>query len=283
MKKSEIYNIWIDFLISRDNIEKIILKNTKLSKSQLFLSDEINDIFKDEIISDFNKLKNWVPLEYILENAEFYSLDFFVDNRVLVPRNDTEIMVDKAIEKIVELDNSTLIDIWTGSGCIAISILKNTLKIKYCYITDISNSVLEVAKKNIQKHNLDKKIQTIKSNLLIKFLWNNDYPLSNNVIITANLPYIKIWDYGNMSNETIKHEPNLALYGGENTGFELYENLIKECILLKKLNNLKNIYLFIEIWFDQYEYSKKYLENKWLIFKYYKDNNNINRCIKIKF
>jgi methylase of polypeptide subunit release factors len=50
-----------------------------------------------------------------------------------------------------------------------------------------------------------------------------------------------------MSNETIKHEPNLALYGGENTGFELYENLIKECILLKKLNNLKNIYLFIEI------------------------------------
>jgi release factor glutamine methyltransferase len=52
-----------------------------------------------------------VPLEYILENAEFYSLDFFVDNRVLVPRNDTEIMVDKAIEKIVELDNSTLIDI----------------------------------------------------------------------------------------------------------------------------------------------------------------------------
>lgn len=283
MKKSKIYNIWKDFWINNQNIEKIILKNTKLSKSQLFLTDEINNDDEVDIIADFNKLKKWEPIEYILWNAKFYSLDFFVDKRVLIPRNDTEIMVDKAIEVLVKLDHSTLIDIWTGSGCIAISILKNTQKIKHCYITDISRNILELTKKNVSKHSLDKKILILKSNLLIKFLWNNDYHLSNNIIITANLPYIKNWDYGNMSIETIKYEPDLALYGGKNTGFELYETLIKECFLLKKLNNLKNIYLFIEIWFDQYEYSKKYLETKWLNSKYYEDNNGIKRCIKIEF
>lgn len=283
MKKENFYELWHNLWINNQNIEKIILKITKLSKSELFLADFIDDKFKDEIIENFEKLKEGEPIEYILWNAEFYSLDFFVDKRVLIPRNDTEIMVDKAIETIVNYDDLSYIDVWTGSSCIAISILKNTQKIKHCYVTDISNNALEVAKKNIIKHNLDKKIKIIKSDLLIKFLWNNDYPLSNNLILTANLPYVKVWDYGNMSEETIKYEPYLALYGWKNTWFELYENLIKECFLLKKLNNLKNIYLFIEIWFDQYEYSKQYLEIQELKFNYYKDNNSINRCIKIKF
>ena len=84
-----------------------------------------------------------------------------------------------------------------------------------------------------------------------------------------------------MSDETIKYEPDLALYGWEETGFELYERLIAQCLELRK--KWHNITLFIEIGFDQYNYSKKYLENLWLSFEYFKDNGGVWRCIKIEF
>jgi methylase of polypeptide subunit release factors len=113
------------------------------------------------------------------------------------------------------------------------------------------------------------------------------------IIITANLPYIKNWDFKNMSFKTLKYEPKMALFWWKNTGFELYEKLINEIIKLKiyksrnlinhKQSDFKVIILFIEIWFDQYEYSKKYLENLWLKYEYFKDNTWIYRCIKINF
>jgi len=80
-----------------------------------------------------------------------------------------------------------------------------------------------------------------------------------------------------MSIETINHEPDLALYWWKETWFELYEKLIEQC------QKIWNITLFIEIWFDQKEYSKSYLENKKLKNNYYKDNSWIDRCIKIIF
>ncbi|MFK7779842.1 MAG: HemK family protein methyltransferase [Candidatus Gracilibacteria bacterium] len=267
----------------KKNIDLIIQKITGLTKGQLFLNPKIDPKFNLLIDESIRRLKSGEPIEYIINNAEFYSLNFYVDSNVLIPRNDTEIMVDKAIETIIELDKSALIDVGTGSGIIAISIIKNTKKINNCYSVDISRKVLEVTKKNIVKHGLQKRIQTIKSDLLIKFIGNTDYPLCKNLIITANLPYIKTGDFKNISTETIKYEPKLALFGGKNTGFELYEILIKECLLLKKLNNLNNIYLFIEIGFDQKEYSSKYLTKLGLKHNYFKDEGGIERCIKVKF
>jgi len=84
-----------------------------------------------------------------------------------------------------------------------------------------------------------------------------------------------------MDENTIKYEPKLALYWWEKTWFELYESLIHQCITLKKQFQNKKIILFIEIWFDQYKYSKQYLENIWLQWDYFKDNGWIIRCIKI--
>lgn len=283
MKKSQIYEIWKDFWINSNIIEKIIINSTKLSKTQLFLSEEIWDIYYEEIFNNLNRVKSWEPIEYILNKAEFYSLDFFVDSRVLIPRNDTEIMVDKALDSIINNENSTLIDIWTWSSCIAISILKNTNKIKYAYVIDISKKALEVSLINLKKHFLDKKVIQIKSNLLEKILQDNEYKITDNIVITANLPYIKNKDYSNMDIETIKYEPKIALYWWEKTWFEIYENLIYQCKKLKNINLNKKITLFIEIWFDQYEYSKNYLEQNLLKWIYYSDNSWINRCVKIKF
>lgn len=283
MDKKEVFQLWRWINLESRIIEQILLKITWLTKSQLFLIDEIDDKYKYNIQNSFERLKNWEPIEYIINKAEFYSLDFYVDSRVLIPRNDTEIMVDKAIEALLEKNWITLIDVWTWSSCIAISILKNTNKVNNSYVIDISENALKVSRKNIIKHYLENKIQQIHWNLLTNFLGINDYELNKNIVITANLPYIKENDHENMDKETIEFEPALALYWWKETWFELYEQLIRECFQLKTINKLKSLTLFIEIWFDQKEYSEKYLKNLNLKFEIFKDNSKIDRCIKIEF
>jgi methylase of polypeptide subunit release factors len=147
---------------------------------------------------------------------------------------------------------------------------------------------LEVSKKNIKLHKLEKQMTQIKWDLLNPLLTSpyqgrNSYKLEKNIIITANLPYIKDCDFENMDYETIRYEPNIALYWWEKTWFELYEKLILQCIKLKEISEIENIILFIEIWFDQKEVSEKYLWKLWLKFEIFKDNSLIERCVKIIF
>ncbi|MDP2090391.1 MAG: peptide chain release factor N(5)-glutamine methyltransferase [Candidatus Gracilibacteria bacterium] len=301
MKKNEIYKIGKDLGINDNKIEKIILKITDLSKSQLFLCDDIDDKFIENIKNSFFRLNNGEPIEYIINNAEFFGLDFYVDNRVLIPRNDTEVMVEKAIEEIDGLTHPpsgtslekgrnyqdiTLIDVGTGSSCIAISILKNINKIENAFLVDISKDALEISKINIKLHKLENQINQIKGDLLKPLLpspyqGRNSYKIGKNLIITANLPYIKNGDFENMDNETINFEPDIALYGGENTGFELYEKLILQCIELKKQNYLENMILFIEIGFDQKEVCEKFLNTLGISYEIFNDNSGIERCVKI--
>lgn len=278
MKKQELILIWRKFWLQFDIIEKILIKKTGLSKSQFFLAEEFNIWNLEELKNIFKKVAFGYPIEYILENAEFYGLDFYVDKRCLIPRNDTEVMVDEAIKVLSE--NSIYIDIWTWSWAIPISVYKNSKnKIKKIYAVDISTDALEVAKKNIKTHNLENKIKLLKSNLL-----SDLFPLLakegvRGWIITANLPYIKNEDFWNMDREVILHEPAVALYWWKKTWFELYEKLIEQIIE----SNNKKVILFIEIWFDQKEVAINYLENKKLSFEIFKDNWAIERCVKIKF
>jgi methylase of polypeptide subunit release factors len=97
------------------------------------------------------------------------------------------------------------------------------------------------------------------------------------------LPYIKNRDFINMDQEVIFYEPSVALYWWEETWFELYEKLTDQIIEFKSKLNLEKIVAFYEIWFDQYEISKDYLEKKGLKFDYFKDFNNIYRTIKVEF
>ncbi len=283
MKKNEVYKYWRELKINSNKIEIILLKITELSKSQLFLLDEINDEYFKEIKNIFYRLSNWEPLEYIINNAEFYSLNFYVNSKVLIPRDDTEILVDKVLDTIVNYNSLTLIDIWTWSSCIPISIIKNTTKVGNCYVIDISKNALKVSEKNIHQHNLEKTIKQINWDLIQNLISSNNYNFKKNIIITANLPYIKNNDFENIDKETIKYEPALALYWWKDTWFELYEQLIKESSQFKNIYNLESLILFIEIWFDQKEYSEKYLNKLNLKYKIFKDNNWIDRCIKIEF
>ena len=296
MKKQDVILFGRKFWIQLDIVEKILMKKTGLNKSQFFLSEQLNLSQKDleELDKLFKKIAFGYPIEYALENAEFYWLNFYVDKRCLIPRNDTEIMVDKAIEIVHEFslknNNIVYIDVWTGSWAIPISIVDNIWQyIDKVFAVDISEEALEVAKKNIKLYNLVDKIKLLKSDLLSIFeLDTNVFDKSWNInieklVITANLPYIKNKDFWNMDKEVILHEPSVALYWWKKTGFELYEKLIFECFELHSIYNIINLILFIEIWFDQKEYAINYLNNKKLNFEIFKDNWGVNRCIKINF
>ena len=304
MKKQEALLFGKKFWVQLDIVEKILMKKTGLNKSQFFLSDELNLSENDleELKILFKKIAFGYPIEYALENAEFYGLDFYVDKRCLIPRNDTEIMVDEAIKEIKKVGNAGLhslqyIDIWTGSGAIPISIVDNVWQYIYkVFAVDISEDALEIAKKNIKSHNLVDKIKLLKSDLLENIGQTQGLPLQEsrgvpcvhpNYVITANLPYIKNEDFWNMDKDVILHEPSVALYWWEKTGFELYEKLIMQIIdsplLDKRRTGGEVIILFIEIWFDQKEYAVNYLNNKNLNFDIFKDNWGVERCVKIEF
>lgn len=222
------------------------------------------------------------------DNEEFYSLPFYVDPRVLIPRNDTEILVDQVIKtsKHFSHKETVFIDIGTGSSAILTAVVKNIQDdFKQAIWLDISPEALEVANINVVKNNIQNKVQLFQSDLL-EIIFSSSFSLQSaqNLLITANLPYIKNGDIANMDQEVLDNEPHIALFWWEKTGFEMYERLIGQIFELKNKNIYKkNIVLFIEIWFDQYEYSRQYLSELWLSFEYFKDLQGIWRCIKILF
>lgn len=239
------------------------------------------------------KRKNNYPLAYITGQKEFYGLDFTINEDVLVPRPETEQMVELALAEINNLltnqksnsDSQTqilLADIGTGSGCIPISILKtiqeknnNLLPQIKTTATDISKKALEVAKKNTKKHQVD--IDLRKGSLADPILKElHDY---ENIIITANLPYLIEEEFN--SEASIKKEPKQALIA-ENGGLEHYEEL------LKQLNKVglkgKNLVSFFEINPNQSEKIQeiicKYLKNADVQIK--KDLKRLDRLVMIK-
>ncbi len=280
MQKKEIYSqlsSWFDSY----QISELILQHTGLNKNQLFFCENIENFSQSDINKYLDLQKKWTPFEYIIQKAEFYGYEFFVDSRVLIPRNDTEIMVDWVLEYLNKrkISGPVLLDIWTWSSCIPISILKNTKNISECFVVDISQKALEVSKINIEKNNLEDKISQLYGSLLEPLLHKKFQ--NKDILITANLPYIKDGDFENMSPETVLHEPDTALYWGPVTWFELYETLIEQIEIIKKSQNINSIELFIEIWFDQKQYAQTYLKNIKKEFLIHNDNSGIARCIQI--
>lgn len=280
MLKQEIYSKLLDYFDSYQ-IWEILTKHTGFTKNQLFFCEQIENFSHQDLNNYIQQAKKWIPFEYIIQKAEFYNYDFFVDNRVLIPRNDTEIMIDCVLDCLDKNKKGgpVLIDVWTGSSCIAISLVNTFRDFSQSHVVDISTKALEVSKINILKYNLENKIQQHHGSLLEPL--KSFKTESQHIVITANLPYIKDNDFENMSPETIQNEPSSALYWGPVTWFELYEELISQAIKLKQQHEYQ-IDLFIEIGFDQSEYAKNYLQKLWKDFEIYKDNSWIDRCVAIK-
>lgn len=157
---------------------------------------------------------------------EFFYQKFQVNERVLIPRLETESLVREAIKLCRTNPPDILVDIGTGSGIIPLSIL-SAVDIPQVFAVDLSPEALKVARENSQDYG--KNITFLESDLLEVFLGKTAayFGKNKNIILVTNLPYIKADDWENMSADTV-HEPKMALFGGEHTGFELYEKLFAQ-------------------------------------------------------
>lgn len=216
--------------IEKEAIELLIMEKLNIKRYELVL--RLNEEINSNILEDINKLKQGIPVQYILGYTYFYKSKFIVNPNVLIPRFDTEVLIDETLKIINNLnkDEISLVDIGTGSGCIAISLKKEKPSLDI-YAIDISQKALEVAKEN-----------AILNETNINFIHND---LLNNLdtkfdIIVSNPPYI---DINEKIDSLVKdNEPHLALYS-PNLGLYHYEQ-----ILIQSQNNLKeNGFIIFEI------------------------------------
>lgn len=258
MTIKEALNYSIDKL-KQENVEepfsktKIVIANTlNVNKEYLIINENeiLNNEQIDRIKSSIDKLVQGIPLQYITKSQEFMGFDFYVDENVLIPQPDTEILVEEAICILKKIEKPKILDLCTGSGAIAISIAKN-INAKTITASDISNKALNVAKVNCKKNNVDN-IKLIESDLFENITERFD-------IIVSNPPYIESNVIKTLTKE-VQNEPKLALDGGEN-GLDFYRRIINEASEFLEPNG----YLCLEIGYNQkdkvinlMEKSKKY-------------------------
>jgi release factor glutamine methyltransferase len=198
--------------------------NHKLSQTQIKSLDRL-----------IKKRSNNIPIAQITKNKEFYKLDYFINKNVLTPRPETELIVDEVLNITKKIKVDEIIDIGVGSGAIIITLAKNISNKNINFIgTDISDKALYVARKNVARHKINKKINFLKGNLLEPII--NRHKLqdtSYNLIITANLPYLTPKQF--KEEKSIQSEPKIALVSGQD-GLKDYRVFFKQ---LKKIA-LKN-------------------------------------------
>lgn len=194
------------------------------------------------------RYRHGIPLAYITHHKEFYGLDFYINKHTLIPRPDTEILVEAALTNLTTAINPLLIDIGTGSGCIPIAIQKtiqqyNNRKID-TLATDISEPALRVAKKNAKHHGCD--VQFFSGNLLEPIIFKKVLQKTTfeSLVLTANLPYLTHEQF--KTEISIQKEPYNALVAKER-GLALYNRLLAQIGILAEQYNIKNLTAYFEI------------------------------------
>ena len=234
-------------MLKNSNIESPKLKARLLlqyilKKSRQYLivydNQEVDKKAQWEYFVNIEKLTKGMPLQHITHTQEFMKMDFYVDENVLIPRPDTEILVEETIKIAQTMERPKILDLCTGSGAIAIS-LKKYIPSAQVYAVDISNKALEIAKKNA--HRLEAEVKFIESNLFEK-IKNEKFD-----IIVSNPPYIKKSDINYLSQE-VQKEPQIALDGGYD-GLDFYRKISYQAIDYLKFGS----YLCFEIGYDQKE------------------------------
>ena len=215
----------LQYILNKPRQHLIVYDNEEVGKKEQW-----------EYFVNIEKMTKGVPLQHITHSQEFMKMDFYVDENVLIPRPDTEILVEEVIDIAKKIEKPKVLDLCTGSGAIAISIAKNVPNAEV-YAIDISNAALSIARKNAKK--LETKVKFIKSNLF------NKLDKMKFDIIVSNPPYIKRKDINFLSKE-VQKEPEIALDGGID-GLDFYRKITEQAIEYLKLGS----YLCYEIGYDQ--------------------------------
>lgn len=228
------------------DVELILMKAANLKRIELFTKNELilDEIQWKRYTQMLSKRENGMPTQYITEECEFMGLSFLVNESVLVPRPETELLVEKVIEYSKKERLETVLDMGTGSGCIPIS-LAYYLKELLCYGVDISKAALVTAKKNALSHQLENRVHFFESDLF-QNIPNQLFAAID--VLVSNPPYIATKEIEGLMREVRDFEPRNALDGGED-GLMFYRILVKQGKRLLKNNGC----VFFEIGFDQGE------------------------------
>ncbi len=215
----------LQFTLKKPREYLIIYDNKEISKSD-----------EEKYFQNIQKIIDGIPLQYITNSQEFMKMNFFVNDKVLIPRHDTEILVEEVIKIGKKMKNPKILDLCTGTGAIAIS-LKKYLPNSTVYASDISKDALEIAKKNAESNNIN--VEFFESDLF------ENIPNIKFDIIVSNPPYIRE-DIIPTLEKQVQNEPYIALNGGID-GLDFYRKIVNKCYDYLKYNS----YLCFEIGYDQ--------------------------------
>ena len=205
-------------------IKLLLIEKYYHSVANFYLS--LDDEICNQAINDCNEyIISFIPVQYILGYSYFYNLKLKVNNNTLIPRGETEILVETALEQIKKNGYQKVLDVCTGSGAIALAIKNNAdVLVKAC---DISKQALDVARENALNLNLD--VEFIESDILRNVDYNCD-------LIVSNPPYISYNEY--VDDLVLKNEPHIALFA-EDEGLYFYKNILLQA--KEKISDLKMI------------------------------------------
>ena len=261
LKKKNIKSYQLDTEILMSNVSKLDRKDFILNKD-IELTDEKYQKFK-KLIYERSKKK---PISYLIKKKEFWKNEFIINDTVLIPRPETEHLVNEALV-VTREKSGNILDLGVGSGCIILSILQERKKLRGIGV-DINSGPLIISNINAKKLKIENRVKFVKSD--IDNFWLGKYDL-----IVSNPPYIKRSDLKNLEKDVIGYEPRIALDGGLD-GLSEIRKVINTASKLIKINGK----LIIEIAFNQKDKIISLLKNKeFYINKIVKDYSGKDRCI----
>ena len=248
-----------------------ILLSNSINKDKKYIILNPKQILNDGQLSDFKSLiekrKKGEPIAYLINKKEFWNNEFFVNKDVLIPRPDTELIIEEVLKIYSKNTHLQVLDIGTGSGCILLSILKER---KYFYGTgiDISKKSINVSKFNAKKLNLENRVKFFHSSV-------DNFTVGKYDLVVSNPPYIELVNLKYLEKDIVNFEPKLALSGGFD-GFSKIRKVINKANCLIK----KNGKFILEIGFNQKNKVKEILKQEgFYINKAVRDYGNNDRCI----
>ena len=239
--------------ISTPKLKARLLLQYVLKKPRQYLivydNQKLTDKEEQEYLKYIELLTQGEPIEHITHQKEFMKLNFYVDENVLIPRQDTEILVEEVIKIAKKIGAKKILDLCTGSGAIAVSLAKYLENIQVTAL-DISGKALDIAIANAKNNHVQDKITFVESNLF------QDLRQEKYDMIVSNPPYIRRKELETLDRE-VRKEPRLALDGGED-GLEFYRNIIDKGYEYLKYGG----YICLEIGYNQKEEVMQIIEGK---------------------